>query len=957
MLIVMIALTGVLVDGSRIRAADAIVQDAVEACAQDILTGYDGKLKKDYGLMSIYNLSEDELENYVFEGLNANLLVEKGYFDIYDFVIEDVRVTPIYSLAEPEVSRRQIIEFMKYRAPLEAVDGFITKLGTIKSFSNQSKTLGKKISVERKLKDVRKHMVGLYCETEVIRKFGKSELNKKIDKYAEAIAGKIYSIKQKDKLEKELEEKEEALDDVEDRIDSKEKKIRKLESDIDKKEEKAEEGGIVDVSSEKESIKELKSKKSELTKKKNELNSEIKNLKSKISDLEDDIDDFANDAKKYKAELISLLIVYKNANKNASDLVKTLLKKLPDIESEIIEVTRSLEGDNSDFAIRIRNELLKISENVSIAGLNNIKLAADKNKEIIQAILDEVDGLEKKTRDIKGENKNDIKNQVDLKINVVGEINQYDKTLKYVPDPEPDGEEIDAYKNNKKPKVDKNAKESDPREAVSEKAADKKESEKEEDFNEIGNDLYSKLPHATYTKEEEEKEGTFYDNMEFGEDSDNPKSEEGLNIFAAIGGMIGEKIKNMGTDMRDEIYFNEYLLMTFKNAVSDKEKLPDMKKLDFRGEPLTSRDTFFKKGEIEYILTGNKNENTNLLFVKGQILAVRFAMNTIAIYMDAEKRNEALALATGIAGWTGFGIPIVQTLIMCSWSMAESLIDLDTLANGENVPFYKRNWVLSPKGGIQKLKDMITGKTISEANKAADEVMDKVDSIISTKIENILVESFAKLKTTGSETEKILRDQINESLETTEESKGIMGEIERKIKEYIKNLSDDKLQKLKDSYNCYLEQSQEDVNNEIIKIIDEINVKIKKDKDDLVKELRKKAEEGIDSLEKYVEENIPQKDVGNIKGDYIDMSYLDYLRLLLLIQDSKKTTLRMEDLIQINTNGTRPYFNLSEQNTLVKIDATVSMKYMFVTKSFMPSSVKTEDGERHIIHKVIYEGY
>jgi len=50
-------------------------------------------------------------------------------------------------------------------------------------------------------------------------------------------------------------------------------------------------------------------------------------------------------------------------------------------------------------------------------------------------------------------------------------------------------------------------------------------------------------------------------------------------------------------------------------------------------------------------------------------------LNVIAIYTDPTKFNAALEVATVVAGWTGgVGVPIVHTLIMMAWAMAESCL-------------------------------------------------------------------------------------------------------------------------------------------------------------------------------------------------------------------------------------------------------------------------------------------
>jgi hypothetical protein len=85
-------------------------------------------------------------------------------------------------------------------------------------------------------------------------------------------------------------------------------------------------------------------------------------------------------------------------------------------------------------------------------------------------------------------------------------------------------------------------------------------------------------------------------------------------------------------------------------------------------------------------------------------------------------------------------------------------------------------------------------------------------------------------------------------------------------------------------------------------------------------------------------------------------SYQDYLRLFLLTMDSKKKLGRMEDLIQINLGESIPGFKMETCNTFLRVEAVVSMKYLFPTGSLIPDSYKTTDG-RHKFRKLVYEGY
>jgi hypothetical protein len=65
---------------------------------------------------------------------------------------------------------------------------------------------------------------------------------------------------------------------------------------------------------------------------------------------------------------------------------------------------------------------------------------------------------------------------------------------------------------------------------------------------------------------------------------------------------------------------------------------------------------------------------------------------------------------------------------------------------------------------------------------------------------------------------------------------------------------------------------------------------------------------------------------------------------------------RIEDLIQLNIGKAKSGFKMAECATYVRIEAEVSMKYLFITQPFIQRTVKTTDG-RYLFKVLLYEGY
>lgn len=106
--------------------------------------------------------------------------------------------------------------------------------------------------------------------------------------------------------------------------------------------------------------------------------------------------------------------------------------------------------------------------------------------------------------------------------------------------------------------------------------------------------------------------------------------------------------------------------------------------------------------ELEYILQGKVSDQENLERTVSQIFLIRQGLNLIHILSDAEKRDEARALAAAITGAAGLAplLEIAACFVMVVWAMGESVADLRQLLSGGKVPLWKKkgDWTLSLEG-------------------------------------------------------------------------------------------------------------------------------------------------------------------------------------------------------------------------------------------------------------------
>lgn len=664
-LLIMVTLAGVIVDAARINTAKSQIQRALESSVSSTLAGYYTPLREKYGLFALNENNEENLEKIIRSYLSKNLMIEKGYLDenkignyvdLYDYNIESIEVDLMFNLTQGPVTKQQICEFMKYRAPKEFAQDFLEKLNALKKAGPTAEVCKRKIEFEKRLKKIesiqREIYKAIYGEYEkrilffwrrqtkldhYVRKLNEEECEVLIDEYMEA-TDRYIGLKK-------------ALDNVK-------------KDDFEKK----------------------KGLKRRLSKAKNKMqqqyNQVIKQIEgyAKVNDTTlKKIDELIEKSKSVRSELDEYKIYL---SKNKDIIMKPSQKEF----IKEIEKYDKLIPDN----IKEKNTLNEMKEELN----RNIKLLEERGR--ILSLIRKI---------APSKSKDDIDYIKLIKKDIINEIRAYNNKLDY---------DYNLVKNRKL-----NYKKYDQRKKNEKKANDKVAIDSKEKSGKqivISDKEYSILP--SVLKEEvsnEDKNINFLWNkndynetgreatkgIEFHEDEKLGFSESALSYIIDITEKINLK------NIRDEIYINEYIMGTFKNYVSDIDE-----EFNLRHLKKEEQDTYFKKSEVEYILNGKKNEKINQIFTESKLLLIRFGLNSIHTFTCEKKKKVATTTATAVAGWYtgGAGIPIIRTLILLGWAMGESIYDLDELREGREVPLYKTedDWKTDLKADSEELKNKNT---------------------------------------------------------------------------------------------------------------------------------------------------------------------------------------------------------------------------------------------------------
>jgi hypothetical protein len=684
-LIAVIAVTGVLVDGARIAAGEAQVKRAVRSAVKSSLAIYDSRLKNQYGLFALSLNEENELKNIVLSYLKRYLMIEDGnkegdmsetvfkliknnspkgdlsgdtrHLNLYDFRIENISITPIFSLTENDAVKRQILEYMKYRAPKEIVENIWEKLNGVKKSALMSEAYKRKISADKLLGKLDKRQQKLKGNIDgtggeddfFVNKFNRDGSR---DSSVNSYAGLFMKHRELTK----------SLEDLK-------LKINEIRSGS---------GGKED----------------------NDTDDIIKGLEIAASEISNTLATVRNELQVLWDKLYwEETLAYIKPNEDAAKNIKEIIQLGEKAEEEVLDLERYLEenfemsGDSPDvFTTTIQEDLNRLKELI-LNGKKAQEILGDTllNRELLTSAAAQ---MEKVGSMLLSSAQNIISKSEIIDLLNMG-LESYNNKIEY-----------DYLKPHKTESRE------DPRSGVAERVEEAllggngKNSDKEDRDIEKAGIAKEELPSHSKARETEQGSGKAVaddseesNSMEYAgnlneidKDIDFKNDEEkfSINAFSFISSLRGGLLKGMQA-LRDEIYIGEYIMGTFKNSVpiltDDNNAAAD---LDLRGMDKRERTTFFES-EVEYILHGNTSEKTNKMLTRSQILLIRFGLNTIHIYTDAKKKELATGIAAAVAGWWtgGAGIPIISNLIMCSWGMGEAIIDLKDIMKGKKVPFFK----------------------------------------------------------------------------------------------------------------------------------------------------------------------------------------------------------------------------------------------------------------------------
>ena len=130
--------SGMTVDASRIFMAKVVVSDAGEMAMNAGLAQYNEELHDEYGLLVMDQSPEamsGDLEKYFSDSLNGSELPDaEDYQEILDLLESNFKALSVSNteIFQTEVEKQQILEYMKYRAPVCLTELVLEKINQLK---------------------------------------------------------------------------------------------------------------------------------------------------------------------------------------------------------------------------------------------------------------------------------------------------------------------------------------------------------------------------------------------------------------------------------------------------------------------------------------------------------------------------------------------------------------------------------------------------------------------------------------------------------------------------------------------------------------------------------------------------------------------------------------------------------------------------------------------------------
>lgn len=632
-------LAALLVDATRVHAAKTEVQAAAEIATQNILTRYDEYLYELYGLFAVTDMDQDAIASSVKDYIDQMVCLGVGedtslgkvmdqsvFFDAgidkawkpYELDL-NVEAGSNVTLASNDVLKSQILDQMKFRAPVQIADSFLDFLDTVGELEEVKDAIEEKNASEEKLQEC-------IDALEKTKQQTKETKNKIINYCVDPVTTKSSSKSGKKAADfvSYMEWMDESLSGI--KTSSKENMNRSIDSTYKQFVQKMKSVNY-----------NAKSLRSEINSLLTDYNSEREKFQKIIKELTAKRDEIKNNSNMSDEARNSLVKTYDNDIERAGDCIKQI-----DQYSEKLNNAFKPLDELTNYEFSVQNEVNKADTTVKELEdlINSIRFEGEHNSYSLADVVTEEEFSVKSTFWKNGQYTfcagyfSYVHERLQTALNAINSLEFKDTTEK---------------------KVD-----------------DKVNSEKEEFM--LSERLRNIPSDAEYTASKLEKAY-----------NKGNAAKELTGILDKITGMLS----TLGTDIRDNLYINEYAMTYFRSYVHHL-KMANDKTIGKDGYDKVISTRYCEQqyiniettvAELEYILIGTNKTYANLAGVYAEIMLWRMALNTLSVFMTSDLYNMILTAASP----AGVFAPLVVLGVVLVTAATQAALDTQAIMSGKKV--------------------------------------------------------------------------------------------------------------------------------------------------------------------------------------------------------------------------------------------------------------------------------
>lgn len=732
---------GVIVDASRLFASKTVVSAAGDLTMNAALAEYDRNLKDKYGLMAMAHKPDDpetraKLLTYFQESCNGTKYLhteKKGEEDLHSIIQlevedKDFSITGVEnsSLSQYEILKQQIIEYMKFRGPVYMVSDVLDKFKNLplknmrkkQKYVKKKSEYGQKISkMGKPLKEAKEKIDDCINEwNQLINLIGNGTPDfvweyknktvfwlgfKSVEKY---MLGDTVNIPWEDKIFKLPDDsarvREYLNGDItwtESEFDDKKYADIMAACSVYRQEEYlrfgiTEDNGFSEMDIEKFNVLGTTLKKSMNVLQKNYRTSEkeyLKNCKDLQEKIQKTIEHIEATSCEVRKKLDEVTTKYKAAEKvkkeyqsignelqindeiEKNETVKIDLVELEELQKTLEQNEQAMDLMKKDMSRKI-NDYQSITSKVSCEDINGIQAAYISSLGSEAARNQFLSDREVQWESLTGNN--ELLNPYDCKF--------YKNVLSKIQDEKQEDSEQKREREEIRSEAEKNQGTYMDALNVIKNLANARNLNSEKEELETGFSYPEDYPsNGKKTTETDKVTGTV--TVKGNEADDNSIVSDSVDRMEMNG--IEQLVNSMDEltgDLLEKAYIMEYTSEMF-NCFTTGIKSEKESGTSLSGDMLLEH--YIQSGEMEYILYGNPNTISNVVFAVSQIFGVRLIINSVYVFLDKEKNQTAGIVASGLSTGAPWLYPIIKYGYLFCCALSQSGADIGNLVSGREV--------------------------------------------------------------------------------------------------------------------------------------------------------------------------------------------------------------------------------------------------------------------------------